>query len=124
MTIGRLIETINNLVPHTIEESELMRFLNDIETRIHDEVFLTHKGLDAINFLGYGEDTDMNTELLLKPPYDNVYRWYLEAQIYMAIQETARANNAMAMFNAEYLSMMDYYNREYMPKGVRSPRYW
>lgn len=124
MTIGRLIETINSLVPNTIEESELMRFLNDIETRIYDEVFLTHNGLDAANFPGYGEDTDMNTELLLKSPYDNVYRWYLEAQIYMAIQETARANNAMAMFNAEYLSMMDYYNRNYMPKGIRSPRYW
>lgn len=124
MTIGRLIETINSLVPHTIEESELMRFLNDIETRIHDEVFLTHNGLDAVIFPGYGEDTDMNTELLLKSPYDNVYRWYLEAQIYMAIQETARANNAMAMFNAEYLSMMDYYNRNYMPRGIRSPRYW
>lgn len=124
MKIGRLIETINNLVPHTIEESELMRFINDIDTRIHDEVFLTHNGLDAVNFSGYGEDTDMNTELLLKSPYDNVYRWYLEAQIYMAIQETARANNAMAMFNAEYLSMMDYYNRNYMPKGIRSPRYW
>lgn len=42
------------------------------------------------------EDTGEDTVLLVQPPYDELYRHYVEAQIHYANGEMERYNNACA----------------------------
>lgn len=124
MTIQDLLNLVQETVPHTMSDDILMGHLNDIETIIHRDIFLAHVGPDMVQFNGYGAHTPVDTPLLLSAPHHQVYRWYLEMQIHLANQETGRYNNAAIQYNNAFQAMADYYNREYRPKGVRSPRYW
>ena len=57
------------------------------------------------------EDTGEDTVLLVQPPYDELYRHYVEAQIHYANGEMERYNNACAAWNNALLT----YRARYLP---------
>lgn len=70
-----------------------------------------------IFFDGYNAETPLDTELIVPHPYDDVYRYWLEAQIDYANGEYAKYNNSMSMFNEAYSAFYRYYHKTHMPKG-------
>ena len=57
----------------------------------------------------------MVIELRVPPPYDELYRFYLEAQIHYANGETVRCNNASTAWNNAFLTYRDAYCRTQVP---------
>lgn len=113
MTIAELIESVDLIKPNQIDMKTKTDWMITIEGQLWEEIILTHEDVPEEKF-----DTDKATggsELMARPPYSDLYRFYLEAQIDMANGEVNRYNNSMAMFNAAWTAYRNYYNRRHMP---------
>lgn len=51
------------------------------------------------------------------PPFDELYRHYVEAQVHYANGETARYNSAAGLWNNAFLTYRDYRARTAAPEG-------
>ena len=60
------------------------------------------------------------TELTAAPPFDELYRHYVEAQVHYANGETARYNSAAGLWNNAFLTYRDYRARTAVPEGGAS----
>ena len=117
MTIIEQITDVDALKPNGYEQAYKVQWLSQLDLRVKQEIIDTHEGGEDVSFSGYNDDTPIDTELLIPHPYDEVYRFWLEAQIDYANGEYPKYNNSMAMFNTAYSAYERYYNRTHMPKG-------
>lgn len=117
-TIGDVLAEVDELMPHNYDDSMLVKWLSNLELKIVNELFRTHKLAEdeayLLEFEGY-DDEDSGSELLVKEPYSELYRYYLMAKICFANQETDRYTNEMLMFNAAYQEFANYWNQTHMP---------
>ena len=118
MTIIEAINKIDSLKPNAYTQTDKIRWLSLLDGRVKEEVIDTHEGAENTTFNGYN-DEELETELLIPYPYDEVYSLWLEAQIDYANNEYGRYNNSIAMFNATYSSYERWYNRNHMPIGTK-----
>ena len=116
MTLGQAIDRIDSLKHNTFSNAEKVEWLGRLEGTIVQQIISTHEG-DGVSFLGYDEAEDMDTELIVEAPYDDVYLRWLEMQIDYYNGEIGRYNNSSAMFQAAYDAYARHYNRNHMPKG-------
>ena len=88
---------------------------------IKKEIIDTHKGAESVNFTGYDNTTDLETELLAPPPYDKIYLRWLEAQIHKHNEEITKWNNTIVLYNNEWENFANYYNSNHRPisRGTR-----
>lgn len=119
MTIIEAIHTIDALKPNGYPREDKVRWLSTLDGIIKTEIIDTHEGGDDVSFNGYDEKTDLETELLVPAPYDDVYLRWLEARIDYQNGEYGKYNNAITMYNTAYTAFMNYYNRTHMPKGKK-----
>lgn len=70
-------------------------------------------------FSGYSRDFDGARVLLIPPPWDEAYVYYLYAQMDQRLGEIERYNNDAALFNTTYEEARAYYNRTHMPLNVK-----
>lgn len=117
MTIIELITDVDALKPNGYDDAYKVQWLSQLDGRVKHEIIDTHEGGEDVSFSGYDADTPHDAELLIPHPYDDVYRYWLEAQIDYANGEYTKYNNSMAMFNTAYSAYERYYNRTHMPKG-------
>ncbi len=120
MTVKQVIGLIDSLLPNTVQDPVKVKWLGDLEKIVHLDVHMTHEGTDKWDFTALDADSSLETELSIKAPYDEVYRWHLELKICEVMGEIERLNNAAAKYNAALIAYMDYINRNYIPKGVRN----
>lgn len=62
-------------------------------------------------FKGYDENTNMDTELLVKEPYTDLYKFYLMGMINLQNEEYDRYQNAAVLFNNAYRDFANYWNQ-------------
>lgn len=129
MKIIEAINEVDNLNPNMYGTQEKIKWLSRLDTRIFQEVLLTHELRDEekaqfdtdeegnLVFNGYGED-DANTELLVGEPYDEMYVNWLTAQIDWANMEYDGFNHANAMFTVDFENFCNAFNRTHTPKGT------
>ena len=122
MTIIEAINRIDALKHNTYTQSEKVQWLSRVDHMVKNHIIDTHEG-GEISFTGYDDLTDLQTELLIPAPYDEVYMRWMEAQIDYHNGEYGKYNNAIDMFNTEFKSYQDYYNRTHMPIG-KSMKYF
>lgn len=89
------------------------------EVKYKDAKEYVEKNRMDIMFNGYNETTPLDTELIVKAPYDRIYKSWLESRIDYANGDYARYNNSVTVFNTDYLSFQRAYNRKNMPKGSK-----
>ena len=118
MKIIDAINRIDSLKHNTYSQSDKVAWLSEVDCDVAKNVIATHNGED-IDFTGYDDSTDTQTELLIPAPYDKVYLLWMEAWIDYYNGEYEKYNNAMAMFNTAYDGFKNYYNRTNMPKGKK-----
>lgn len=119
MRIMDAIGRINRLKPNAYAIQDKVWWLSTLDGRIKTDIIDTHEGGEDVIFTGYSEDDDTNTQLLVPAPYDNLYIYWLEAQIDYANGEYNKYSNSMTMFNSAYSAFERYYNRTHMPKGKK-----
>ena len=124
MTIIEAINRIDDLKPNSYTYLEKIGWLSKLDGTIKKNIIDTHEEGEDITFTGYNEDTDADTELLVKAPYDEIYLYWLESRIDYYNGEMAKYNNSAAMFNNAYAEYANYINRNKMPLTKAEMRYF
>ena len=94
MKIREAIETVDRLLPNQYETPDKVRWLSELDGIVYRDIICTHEHeKEPEPFTGYGEDVDLETELLIPWPYDEIYRWYLGMKICDANGETTKYAN-------------------------------
>lgn len=116
MTIIEAINRIDALKHNTYTRKEKVEWLSRLDAMVKKFIIDTHEG-DEVIFTGYDDNTDINTELLVPAPFDEVYLRWMEAQIDYHNGEYEKYNNAIDMYNTAFNGYQNHYNRTHMPKG-------
>ena len=119
MTILEAINAINKRKPNTFEDSEIVGWLSELDSKIKLKIIDTHEGAEKVSFTPYGAETPSDTVLLVPEPFSCVYLSWLESCMDYANGEYDKYNNAMDMFHTAYEGFKNYYNRTHMPKGKK-----
>ena len=117
MTIIEAITQIDSLKHNTYSQEQKVQWLSRLDNMVKRLIIDTHEGGDDVVFTGYGDDTDLHTEMLIPSPFDEMYLRWLESQIDYTNGEYGKYNNAILMFNTSWKEYQNYYNRTHMPKG-------
>ena len=115
MTIIDAISRIDALKHNTYSRSDKVSWISRLDSMVKRMIIDTHEGSESVNFTGYDDSTDLNTELLVPEPFDEVYLRWMEAQIDYHNGEYNKYNNAILMYNAAFYAYQNYYNRTHMP---------
>lgn len=115
MKIIDAITRIDALKYNTYSREEKLEWLTNLDAKVKKLIIDTHQGGERVEFTGYDEKTDPETELLIPAPFDEVYLRWMEAQIDYYNGEFDKYNNAIIMFNAAYEAFEKYYNQNNMP---------
>ena len=114
MTVNEIIANVDLKEPNSYSSAEKLRWLSSLDGKIFREVISTHEGqAEGAAFTPYsdGEET-----LLIPFPYgEGVYTHYLIAMIAAANAETARYNQQIALYNAEYGQWWNAYHAAHLP---------
>lgn len=117
MKIIEAISRIDGLKHNTYTQSEKIAWLSRVDSIVKRLIIDTHEGWEEFTFSGYDDKTDVETEMLVPAPFDEMYLRWLEAQIDYANGEYGKYNNSILMYQTAYDSYANYYNRNNMPLG-------
>lgn len=95
MTLREVIAWADRMKPdNRFTNEEKTTWINELEGMVQREALL--ETAEVV----YEYSTDAETELIVGPPYEKLYRHYLLSQISYANEEYDRYNNELEMFNA------------------------
>lgn len=114
MTVNELIAAADLKEPNSYSREEKLHWLSALDGKIVEEVLKTHEGFEDSGekrLYATGEE-----ELLIPYPYgEGIYTHYLIAMIAAANAETARYNQQIAMYNANYSQWWNAYHASHLP---------
>ena len=111
MTPNKAIEIIDKLRPNSYSEEDKLRWINELDGMVQRLVIQS----DEIKQYSYPED--MDKELLIPTPFDDVYTLFLEAKIDYHNREYANYNNSAMMFESQFSEYKKAYIREHPVRG-------
>ena len=115
MTIAEVISKVDTLKPNTYTTEDKVGWLSNLDSRVKSQIIDAHKHNAPISFYGYDSQCDLETDLLVPAPYDEMYLRWLEAMIDYHNSEDERYNNAIMLFNNAYEGYKKHYTRTHMP---------
>ena len=115
MTIAEVISKVDALKPNTYAPEDKVEWLSNLDARVKSQIIDAHECKDHIYFYGYDSLSDLETELLVPAPYDEMYLRWLEAMIDYHNSDDDRYNNAIILFNNAYEGYKRHYTRTHMP---------
>lgn len=109
MTYTEAIGTADLFKPNSYSEEDKRQWLLRLEKRIKAEIIETH-----------GDKPEEPEEELFAPaPFDEMYLFWLEAQMDYHNGEIEKYNNSITAFNNAYSAFERHYNRTHLPKGTK-----
>ena len=111
MTLAQAIDGVDAGLPNACTAAEKCRWLSELDGMVW-VLILGKTG----EFPGYTPESDPDTALLVPAPFDEIYRYRLEAQIHYHNAETVRCNNANAMFQTAWQRLADNHIRTHTPE--------
>lgn len=119
MTINEAIIKADRMcAANQYTRNEKIEWLNALDTQIKQEIIDIREDADKVQFLGYTEDTDDDTELLVGVPYHELYIFYLASQITLYNGDTRKYNTYLSSYNEMLLQFRNYYNRQHKDINV------
>ena len=112
MTIKEVMKHADEVKPNTFSEEDKFRWVCNLEGMVCRLVATELEGVD------YAYPDDMDTELLVRAPFDDIYPLYLEAQIDFHNREYGDYNNTISVFNSLFDEYKKAYIREIMPASA------
>lgn len=119
MTLIEAINMVDALKPNAYTQSEKIEWLSTLDGMVKRFVIDTHEGGEGIVFNGYDDETPLDTVLLVKAPYEDIYIAWLESKIDYHNGEYVKYNNSITRYNDIYQGYCNDYNRTHMPKGSK-----
>lgn len=136
MTPNKAIEIVDRLKPNSYGDEDKLRWINELDGMVKRLVFgwddrykaqleaqyesgvLTKEQYDEFinKTKPYVYPDDMNTELLVADPFDDVYTLFLEAKIDYYNREYGNYNNSAMMFEAQFSEYRKDYIRNHRAK--------
>lgn len=113
MKIKEVIGYVDDIKPNAFSEKTKMMWLSALEGRIAADVFLMDH--DELVQLKYRYPEDLDTELLVEHPHDELYISYLQAKVDEANGEYEKYQNTMQVFNSLYNNFVCWFARTYDP---------
>ena len=137
MTPSKAIEIIDRLKPNSYDEEDKLRWINELDGMVKRLVYMWDdtymKGIEAQYKSGklteeeyneiidktkpYSYPEDLNKELLIPAPFDEVYSLYLEAKIDYHNREYINYNNSATMFELRFSEFKKDYIRNHPVRG-------
>lgn len=121
MKVREAITRLDGLMQNAYTTEDKITWLSRADWMVKRHIIDRHEGGESIVFNGYTAD-DMDRELLVGPPHDDMYIRYMEAQIHYSNGEYDRYNNAIIDFQGAYDAFSAMYTREHMPISA-GPRF-
>ena len=119
MTLQEVLDLADQLKPNMMQRSVKVRFINEIEGKVHQEILMKHVHSAEDEILPeYDDTTDGSEQLLVQAPYHMLYVYWLMAQIDHMNMEMDKYNNDRALFEAAWGDFDDYWTRTHMPLTV------
>lgn len=115
MTIKKAIDKADRLRPNQYSEIEKVEWLSHFDKRVFQEVLLMAEENQGMEFAGYDENTNIETELLIDDVYADTYIEYLIAKYDYFNREMGMYNNSAVMFNNSYQEYKNWYRSTHMP---------
>ena len=115
-TVNDVIKYVNDIKPNAFTDDTLTEWLSECEGSIQTEILCIASG-DVITY-SYADNKD--TELIVKPPHDKLYGFYLLAMIDFAHGEYKKYENTMQLFNAALSEFAKWFVRTHS-KEAKSP---
>ena len=109
MTINKLLNKIRDEKPNSFGNERLIAFINEIETEVADQLRIAPEDVPV-----YTTETDRDTELLAKAPYDRLYVSYVKAMVDYANEEYLSYQNNQAQHVQDFRDFVDWVVRESM----------
>lgn len=120
MTVNQAITYADAMKPNQFDEATKIGWLSKLDGMLFAEVFKTHEGCEKESFSSYSED-DKNEALLVPAPYDqDIYNFYLQAQMDAENGEMNKYNQSITLYNNAVKLFMDWYNRTHMPLPAKT----
>lgn len=116
MKIIEALDRIDSLKHNTYSQADKIAWLSRLDSMVKRLIIDTHEGGEEVTFEGYRPDTDLETEMLVPAPFDEMYLRWLEAQIDYANGEYGKYNNSILMYQTAYDGYQNYYNRNHLPR--------
>lgn len=117
MTINEVLDEVDRIAKNnSIDRNQKITWLDRLDRSIFNDL-LQYKKDNVETFDGYTSETDEDTELLVVNPYDELYVYYILAQINLIQQEIDFYNNNYAVYEDKYRNYRDFINRTYRTKG-------
>lgn len=125
MTIYDAIKKCDETYPNSINTATKIDLLSQLDGMIKSELldnFERNEGeADISEFSAYdssmSQATQQATDLLVPYPYDSIYVYWLVAHIYRLMEETAKYNNYISMFNTDRVTFECWYTRTHKVKN-------
>lgn len=118
-TVTSVIRMVDEIKPNAFSDETKVKWLNEAEGLVQTEVFL----FAPEEIIEYTWEKDQNTELLVAPPHDKLYRAYLVAMIDFANGEYDKYANTMQMFNAVMDEFTAWFALNYRPADTHGEVY-
>lgn len=115
MTVKDAIDLIDSNKPNLYTEEMKVRWLDILDSQIHNDIIKTHKDWDGEEYERIGALSDT---LIVPFPYDDLYIDYLKMKIDEENGDVTRYNNSRVMFNSSYDNFERFYNKNHLPVGV------
>lgn len=116
ITIGEVLALVDELKPNTRSDKEKIKWLNDLDYTVKNDIIDTHEDGEDIVFNGYNEDTPRNTPLLIPAHFGrDIYRFYLELHIDLVNKEYNNYNAAAAEYAEQLQSYTLWYHNHHIP---------
>lgn len=113
MKVREAIERVDEVKPNAFDSKAKIFWLNALEGRIAADLFLLAPV--EIRQLQYRFPEDMETELLVTAPHEDIYILWLQAKIDEANGEYNKYQNTMQIYNEYYGSFLRWFAGTYDP---------
>lgn len=120
MKIRECIDRVDNYKPNKFSEEDKVLWLSNFDNSIYIDIICTHRYNrceEPIEFKPYTVD-NMEKEMIVPAPYDEVYERYLSMMIDDKNEDIANYNNSRVMYEAAYHAFAAHYNKYHMPIGT------
>lgn len=112
-TIRKIIERVDENRPNSFSTASKVAWLAELDGKISSDVFLMD--VSELRQFSYDPETDMDTELLVRFPHDDIYYYWLTAKIDAENGEYDKYQNTMQLYNASYNNFVSWFLDIYEP---------
>ena len=103
-TMNKVIEHVDRMNPNVFTDDDKYEWIKTLEALVAHEVLQEEAP-------AYALPDDADTPLLVQSPYDDIYRLYVTAMIYLHNREYDHYNNAVMVFHERYEQYKAWYIR-------------